>query len=52
MRYIRISDNLGVYQDGDNTIFMIRDRESQDERMVCCALNKEEIDKLIKELRR
>lgn len=50
MRYIRISDNLGVYQDGDNTIFMVRDRESEDERVVCCALDKEEREKLREEL--
>lgn len=52
MRYIRISGNLGVYQDGDCTIFMVADRESRDERIVCCALNKEEIEKLRKELGR
>lgn len=52
MKYIRISDNLGIYQDGDNTIFMVRDRESEDERLVCCALDKKEIVKLRKELGR
>ena len=52
MRYTRISDNLGVYRDDDCTIFMVTDRESKYERVVCCALSKEEIEKLRKELGR
>lgn len=51
MKRIRITNDLGIYQDDDDTVLMVRDRESKDERMVCCALNKKELEKLIKELR-
>lgn len=51
MEHIQITDELGVWTVDDIIVLAIRDRESKGERLVCCALNKEEVDKLIKELR-
>ena len=52
MEYIQITDELGIYLCDDYTVLAVRDRESKDKRFVCCALNHEEVDKLIAELRR
>lgn len=52
MEHIQITDELSVWAVDDVIVLAMHDRESENERLVCCALNKEEVDKLIKELRR
>lgn len=54
MEYIQVTDDLCIYNEISDgyVVLATRDRESDDERWVCTALNKKDIEKLRKELGR
>lgn len=52
MKYTCITDDLHIIRASDYAVLAIRDREAEDERRVFCPLDEQQIEKLIKELRR
>ncbi len=52
MESIRITEDLEIIKASDYAVLAMRDREAKDERRVFCPLDEQQIEKLIKELRR